>query len=411
MDINTAKRLVIDAGLNLVKCGLIARTWGNVSCRIDENSFVITPSGIAYENLTPEKIVLVNIADCSYTGEVKPSSEKKVHASVYQMRPDANFVIHTHQTYASAVGAVGCDINYLTDEGSEIIGPGVTVASYGLPGTKKLNNGVRAALERCPSKAIILSHHGAVCFGASYDEAFKVAAQLEFESENFIKRRFVTLTGAIAEQFNDIVEYFATHAGHNDRTMPAFEHFDSTREGSTAVLISKEDGRVIRVNLRSKEVRTETTRAGADYTFSIDLHKAVYNRRKDVQYILHSEDEDIVAMSKAKKVIKPYLDDFAQLVGVAMRTTSFNTGDVMRSAKKVANRRLMGRGAVMLKDNGALCVAGDRSDAEAIEMVVKKNVKALAATGVFTHTKPINVFESALMHTVYKLKYSKNRDK
>ncbi|MBQ6019340.1 MAG: class II aldolase/adducin family protein [Clostridia bacterium] len=410
MDINTAKQLVIDAGLNLVKCGLIARTWGNVSCRIDENSFVITPSGIAYENLTPEKIVLVNIADCSYEGDVKPSSEKKVHASVYAMRPDANFVIHTHQTYASAVGAVGCDINYMTDEGAEIIGPGVTVAAYGLPGTKRLNNGVRAALERCPSKAIILSHHGAVCFGADYDEAFRVAAQLELESEHFIKHRFVTLTGAIAEHFNDIVDYFASHAGGAEKTSPAFEHFDSTREGTTAVLVSKEDGRVIRVNLKSREVRTETTRAGADYTFSVDLHKAVYNKRKDVQCILHSEDEDIVTMSKAKKVIKPYLDDFAQLVGISMRTVDFNTGNVVKSAKQVA-AGLGKRGAVMLKDNGALCVAADAYDAEAVEMVVKKNVKAVASTGSFQHTRPINVFESALMHAVYKLKYSKNRDK
>ena len=193
MDINTAKQLVIDAGLNLVKCGLIARTWGNVSCRIDENSFVITPSGIAYENLTPEKIVLVNIADCSYEGDVKPSSEKKVHASVYAMRPDANFVIHTHQTYASAVGAVGCDINYMTDEGAEIIGPGVTVAAYGLPGTKRLNNGVRAALERCPSKAIILSHHGAVCFGADYD-----AIQTKFAD-------------SVAQQTDKALDGIATH--------------------------------------------------------------------------------------------------------------------------------------------------------------------------------------------------------
>ena len=403
--------MVIDAGLTLVKCGLIARTWGNVSCRIDENSFVITPSGIAYENLTPEKIVLVNIADCSYDGDVKPSSEKKVHASVYALRPDANFVIHTHQTYASAVGAVGYDINYMSDEGADVIGPGVTIAAYGLPGTKKLNNGVREALKRSPSKAVIMAHHGAVCFGESYDEAFKVAAQLEIESENFIKRRFVTLTGAVADQFTDLVNYFAHHEDKSGKTMPVFEHFDSKREGDTAVLVSKEDGRMIRVNLSSREARTETTRAGQDYTYSVDLHKAVYNHRSDVNCILHSEDEDIVAMSRAKKLIRPYLDDFAQLVGVSMRTTSFNTGDVMRSAKKVANRRLGKRGAVMIKDNGALCVAGDRYDAEAVEMVVKKNIKALTATGSFSHTKPINVFESALMNVVYKMKYSKNRDK
>ena len=249
-----------------------------------------------------------------------------------------------------------------------------------------------------------------IYYNIAFDRRLILCIAYHFKFEHFIKHRFVTLTGAIAEHFNDIVDYFASHAGGAEKTSPAFEHFDSTREGMTAVLVSKEDGRVIRVNLKSREARTETTRAGADYTFSVDLHKAVYNKRKDVQCILHSEDEDIVTMSKAKKVIKPYLDDFAQLVGISMRTVDFNTGNVVKSAKQVA-AGLGKRGAVMLKDNGALCVAADAYDAEAVEMVVKKNVKAVAATKSFTHAKPINVFESALMHTVYKLKYSKNRDK
>ncbi len=101
MDILEAKNLVIRAGHELLKAGLIVRTWGNISCRINEAQFVITPSGKAYDTLTPDDIVLVNIADLTYDGDVKPSSEKGIHASCYELRPDVNFVIHTHQIFKS----------------------------------------------------------------------------------------------------------------------------------------------------------------------------------------------------------------------------------------------------------------------------------------------------------------------
>ena len=72
MDILQAKKEVIAAGLRLVETGLIARTWGNVSCRVDENSFVITPSGKPYDGLTPDDIVEVKIDTLSYEGSPPP---------------------------------------------------------------------------------------------------------------------------------------------------------------------------------------------------------------------------------------------------------------------------------------------------------------------------------------------------
>ena len=65
-ELEEAKKLVVAAGKKLVESGLIARTWGNVSARISDTQFVITPSGRAYETLTPEEVVVVNIEDCSY---------------------------------------------------------------------------------------------------------------------------------------------------------------------------------------------------------------------------------------------------------------------------------------------------------------------------------------------------------
>ena len=76
MDIMQAKLAVIEAGKKLVETGLIARTWGNVSCRISDTQFVITPSGRDYLSLTPDDIVVVNLEDLTYEGDIKPSSER-----------------------------------------------------------------------------------------------------------------------------------------------------------------------------------------------------------------------------------------------------------------------------------------------------------------------------------------------
>ena len=106
-ELEEAKKLVVAAGKKLVESGLIARTWGNVSARISDTQFVITPSGRAYETLTPEEVVVVNIEDCSYEGVIKPSSEKCVHAAAYRHHPTVDSVTHTHQKMATIVSITG----------------------------------------------------------------------------------------------------------------------------------------------------------------------------------------------------------------------------------------------------------------------------------------------------------------
>lgn len=186
MDIIKAKEEVIRAGIELSQSGLIARTWGNVSCRLSEDSFVITPSGRSYLTLTPEEIVEVKMEDLSYEGDIKPSSEKKIHKEVYRLKKDANFVIHTHQSNASAVSSMGLD-RIKFDKEYPGIGSFVIVADYGLPGTKKLCANTAAAIDEYDSKAVIMRSHGALCYGESYEEAFEVARTLEEACGKFLE--------------------------------------------------------------------------------------------------------------------------------------------------------------------------------------------------------------------------------
>lgn len=165
-----ARKLVIDAGIRLMASGLIARTWGNISARISDTEFVITPSGRAYENLKPEDLVKCKIADCSYEGTNKPSSEKGIHADGYRLRPECNFIIHTHQFYATVVGVTG---QALKD-------PFVPCAAYGMPSTGKLRKAVASAVQdNSSSKAVLMTRHGALVLGNNYDDAFDIASKLE----------------------------------------------------------------------------------------------------------------------------------------------------------------------------------------------------------------------------------------
>lgn len=116
MEEQMARRLVAQEGKKLQQAGLVARTWGNISCRIDENHFVITPSGLDYETMTARDLVLMDIRNGVCCGAHKPSSEKGVHLAAYQTFPEVGYVIHTHQTYATAIGLCGFEQLAMTEE-------------------------------------------------------------------------------------------------------------------------------------------------------------------------------------------------------------------------------------------------------------------------------------------------------
>jgi len=178
------RQSIIEACLFLQEKGLIARTWGNVSARLNENEFIITPSGLAYELTKPEDLVVVKIEDCSYDQtQRKPSSEKRIHAEAYKLRNDVNFIVHTHQFYASAICAQEEDI--ALDDGSFI-----PCAKYGLPGTKKLATNVTKTYQNnLQTNCFLLAKHGAVCFGKDKNDALNNALYLENECQKLFTQR------------------------------------------------------------------------------------------------------------------------------------------------------------------------------------------------------------------------------
>ena len=408
MDILEAKKIVVEAGKQLVSTGLIARTWGNVSCRIDDKQFVITPSGKAYEGLTPDDIVLVNMDDLSYEGDIKPSSEKGIHAQCYLHRPEIGFVIHTHQANASVVSTLGCDLNGIEGYSKDIIGDHIAVSSYGLPGTGKLRQGVIDTLERSDSKAIFLKSHGAVCMGTDYDDAFKVANEVEVVCEKYVFDKYNELTDKVAKSFTDVFAYVADLKKRADM-MPAAKltAYDSVRIDDAIILKDKEGNDVATVGLCPC---CDELIKGDKYPSEADLHKAIYNKREDIGSIIHSQEPAIMATSKIGKTVKPFLDDFAQIVGITVKSADFDPNDTLKSSKKAAKKMSSKfRNAMFLRDNGAVCCGPNTEEAQATEMVMEKNCKTMLAGEVFGGSKSLGAFDSVLMNVVYRLKYSKQK--
>ena len=407
MDLLQAKEIVVEAGKQLVSTGLIARTWGNVSCRVSDTQFVITPSGRDYLSLTPDDIVVVNLADLSYEGDIKPSSEKGLHAQCYILREDCNFVIHTHQANASIVSAIGCDVNGITGYSKDIIGDNIPVASYGLPGTGKLREGVVGALKRSDSKAVIMKSHGAVCLGADYDDAFKVANEVEKVCAEFIYNKYAELTGKATDTFKGVYDYVVDLKKRADMPAAKLNAYDSIRIDDAVILSDKEGNEVATVGLFGKKDELIT---GDKYPSEADLHRAIYQKRDEIGAIIHSQEDAIVAASKIGKTLKPFLDDFAQIVGVTVKCAEFDAGDTLKSSKKVV-KALGGksRNAVLLKNNGAVCCGPNKDEAGATEMVMEKNCKTYLAGELFGGTKSIGKLDSVVMNVVYRLKYSKQK--
>ncbi|MFF4617675.1 L-ribulose-5-phosphate 4-epimerase [Nonomuraea jabiensis] len=174
------RKTVADLHAELVRYNLVVWTAGNVSGRIPgEDLFVIKPSGVSYDELTPENMVVCDLDGNLVEGEHSPSSDTAAHAYVYRNMPDVGGVVHTHSTYASAWAARGeaipCVLTAMADEfGGEIpLGP------FALIGDDSIGHGIVETLKGHRSKAVLMQNHGVFSIGKDPKAAVKAAVMCE----------------------------------------------------------------------------------------------------------------------------------------------------------------------------------------------------------------------------------------
>jgi L-ribulose-5-phosphate 4-epimerase len=172
------KEELVALHLELPKNNLVAWTGGNVSARDAESGLVvIKASGIRYEEMRPEHMVVVNSDGRIVEGEYKPSSDVHSHLYIYKHRPDVGGVVHTHSRYATAFAAVGKEIPcVLTAMGDEFGGP-IPCGGFALIGDEAIGKVVVETLGKSP--AVLLKNHGVFTVGKNASAAVKAAVMTE----------------------------------------------------------------------------------------------------------------------------------------------------------------------------------------------------------------------------------------
>lgn len=164
--------------LELPKSGLVTWTGGNVSARDPETGLVvIKPSGVKYEDLRPEHLVILDVDGNIVEGDLKPSSDTASHLYIYRHRPDVNGAVHTHSPYATAFAALGRPIPvYLTAMGDEFGGP-IPCGGFALIGGEQIGQVVVESIGGSP--AVLLKNHGVFTIGQTAEAAVKAAVMVE----------------------------------------------------------------------------------------------------------------------------------------------------------------------------------------------------------------------------------------
>ncbi len=164
--------------LELPRNNLVKWTGGNVSARDPETGYVlIKPSGIRYEKLRPEHMIITDLTGQVIEGSLQPSSDTASHLYIYRHRPDVGGVVHTHSPYATAFAALGRPIPvYLTAMADEFGGP-IPCGGFALIGSEAIGQVVIEAIGS--SCAVLLKNHGVFTIGKNAEAAVKAAVMTE----------------------------------------------------------------------------------------------------------------------------------------------------------------------------------------------------------------------------------------
>jgi L-fuculose-phosphate aldolase len=184
------KKQICDIGKRIYDKGFVAANDGNISIRICDNEYLITPTGVSKGFLTPEMILKVdgdgNLLDG--TPPYHPSSEMKMHLIVYQERPDVQAIVHVHPPYATAFAIAGIPLDQAIMPESVVYIGTIPVAEYGTPSTEEIPNAVKKHV--LDHQGVLLENHGALTWGQDLEHAYNLMESLEFTAKiNWIAKQ------------------------------------------------------------------------------------------------------------------------------------------------------------------------------------------------------------------------------
>ncbi|OCK60713.1 class II aldolase/adducin family protein [Bradyrhizobium sp. LMTR 3] len=173
---------LIEACRSMNRLGINKGTSGNISVRYG-NGFLISPTGIPYDKLTPDHVVAMNW-DATFAGDVLPSSEWRFHRDILKARSDLNAVVHTHSTHATALSIMGKDIPAIHYVIAGAGGSTIRCAPYEIFGSQELADRVIEALDG--RRACLMAHHGVITAHVSIARALSLAVTVEELAQQYL---------------------------------------------------------------------------------------------------------------------------------------------------------------------------------------------------------------------------------
>jgi L-ribulose-5-phosphate 4-epimerase len=179
-ELDAIRREVSELHAELPRNGLVVWTSGNLSARVPEaDLMVIKPSGIAYDELTPEAMVVCDLTGDAVEGSLEPSSDAATHGYVYRHLPEVGGIVHTHSAYATAWAVraepIPCVMTAMADE----FGGEIPVGPFALIGDEEIGRGVVETVASHRSPAVLMRNHGVFAVGETPRDAIKAAVMCE----------------------------------------------------------------------------------------------------------------------------------------------------------------------------------------------------------------------------------------
>lgn len=203
---DAVRRDVIETGVKLSQALLIRSSEGNLSVRLDDSSFLISPSGSKLCELMDNDLVVVNFDGSHSTGQ-RPSSEWQFHKDIYLTKKNAQAVIHTHSDFATALASLREDLPAFHYMIAIAGGNVVRCCDYAVFGSEILSMNILSALE--DRKACLIANHGLISWGTSLEEAFTIAWEVEALCKQYLITRSAGTVSLLSEkEMRDVIDKF-----------------------------------------------------------------------------------------------------------------------------------------------------------------------------------------------------------
>lgn len=394
------RQSIIDVALRLSKEGLVERTWGNVSLKLDYESLLITPTGANYDTLEVVDIPCVNFDGASYSCEekkpvvdpydgcivyeyIKPSSETPLHGLIYETFPKVQCVLHTHQKWASLLGLF-CSGRYgkidVPSEYQIVFGEFLPCAEYAEAGTEDIACNIVSSIQsffsgddaQVEKGVVLMPSHGVVVFALDFSDAFFLIEMLETMAKSMIQAQIKLYSKIIKHPYCD----------------PRVHYY-------TALSFFEENANIFR---------------DAPPAF-IDGFSAFLKKYSYVLAVSHSKAifcvMDLVLKQDELFDIPCFFDDVAQIAGSYFHLIKKEeiTDDNMINFKEMfADSKV-----VFVEGIGALCVALDKDELTFMTRLLEKNIYAFILSQENKKIRCLDEETARSLHFSYIKGYSKLR--